>query len=300
MAIRIGASSPGGTFHTQAIALADIAAQNGLSEPFEIATNLRASVENAEMLHTDRLDFGFMASNWIGRALRGEAPFPEAIDLRMAAPANAGPMFFVTRADSDIRTVADFAGKRIAMGEAGSGMVQHCHTIFGVLGLDFDAFTPVHLDFPEGAEALKAGDVDVQWQCPIPNEVMTDLADTTDIRVLPYADGQMEKLLAEVPFYRPSVVSAGALRGVAEDVPQIAVVNVLVTHARVADDLVTSIVGTMIRNADALAEANPLYRGLSDLFEPVRTEGQSALAFDGVPLHPGAVLALKDAGYLDR
>jgi TRAP-type uncharacterized transport system substrate-binding protein len=84
-----------------------------------------------------------MASNWIGRALNGEAPFPQPIDIRMVAPMNAGPMFFIVRDDSPLRSVADLRGRRVVLGMATSGMVQHAHNIFGVLGLSFSDFTPV-------------------------------------------------------------------------------------------------------------------------------------------------------------
>ena len=59
----------------------------------------------------------------------------------MVAPANAGPMCFVRLANAPIHSVADFKGKRIAIGAKGSGMEQHIHTIFDVLGISFDSFT---------------------------------------------------------------------------------------------------------------------------------------------------------------
>src|SRR5262249_28622954 len=98
-----------------------------------------------------------MAANWIGRAKNGEPPFTQPIDIRMVAPMNAGPLFFVTRADADIGTVADLRGRRVAVGMKTSGMVQHAHNIFGVLGLRFLDFTPIYLDFAAGADALAAG-----------------------------------------------------------------------------------------------------------------------------------------------
>ena len=48
---------------------------------------------------------------------------------------NAGPLFFIVRARSPIQTVGELRGRRVAVGLETSGMVQHVHTIFGVLGL---------------------------------------------------------------------------------------------------------------------------------------------------------------------
>src|SRR5207237_2555255 len=137
-------------------------------------------------LQAGEIEFGFMASNWIGRASNGEPPFAQPIDIRMVAPMNAGPMFFIVRAGSDIYSVSGLRGRRVAVGMETSGMVQHAHTIFGVLGMTFSDFTPVYLDFAVGAEALAKGEVDAQFQCPIPNKVMAELAARVDLRVLSY------------------------------------------------------------------------------------------------------------------
>ena len=88
-----------------------------------------------------------MASNWIGRARNGEAPFGKPMDSAMAAPMNAGPLFFVVRAELPIRSFSDLRARRIAVGPRTSGMVQHAHCIFGALGMSFSDFEPIYLDF---------------------------------------------------------------------------------------------------------------------------------------------------------
>ena len=107
---------------------------------------------------------------------------------------------------------------------------------------------------PTGREAVADGKVDAQLQCPIPNKVMAELSERCDIRVLPYAPGQLEKLLAAVPYYRRTVMRAGALRGLDADVAQPAVVNVLATHARVTEDTVHAVVAAVIAQASELAQ----------------------------------------------
>ncbi len=297
MALRIGTAERDGTFHSQGNALKAVFERRSLG-PVEVIESNSASIENASRLHAGSIEFGFMASNWIGRAKNGEPPFPQPIDIRMVAPMNAGPLFFITRADTNIRTVADLRGKRVVVGMKTSGMVQHAHNIFSVLGMSFSDFTPVYLDFIAGADALAAGESDAQFQCPIPNKVMTDLAERIAVRVLPYPADDLDRLMRTVSFYRPVVMRKGAIRGLDEDVSQPAVVNILATHARMAEATVRDTVAAIIADAPELGRINPLFAGLAGLFEPLRRDGPKALEFGGVALHPGALIAYRDAGLL--
>ncbi len=298
MTLRIGTSAAGGTFYTQGEAIVELLnREESVEEAKVVETNL-ASVDNANRLDAGEIEFGFMASNWIGLAKDGSLPFDHKIALCMASPTNSGPIFFITLANSAIKTIPDLKGKRIAVGPKGSGMTRHVHTIFEVLGISFSDFTPVYLDFPEGADALVSGEIDAQFQTPIPNTVMTDLSERVDVRVVPYASGQIDKILSEVSCYQKITMKKGALRGIAEDIAQIAVVNVLVTHERVTQDSVHVVVKTMIENSDILARMNPLFKGLANLYEPLRAKGTAALQMGGVSLHPGALRAYKEAGLL--
>ena len=238
-----------------------------------------------------------MAANWIGRAKNGEAPFTAPIDLRMVAPMNAGPLYFIARPDSSLRTVAGLRGKRVAVGLSSSGMAQHARVMFGVFGLT-DDIEPHYLDFAAGAEAVLSGAVDAQLQCPIPNKVMTELCARTPIKVLPYADGTLDALLAAVPYYRRTVMRKGALRGLDADVDQPAVVNVLVTHARTSEATARTLTATVIAAAEELGGLNPLFAGLDALIRDLASGGRAQFEFGGVALHPGALAAYRDAGLL--
>ena len=298
MMIRIGTSELGGTFYTQGQAIAELFNRERVETDSCVVQTSDASIHNAELLDRGELEFGFMASNWIGRAKNATPPFTKQIAIRMVAPANAGPMCFVRLANSPIQSVADFAGKRIAIGAKGSGMEQHVHTIFDVLGISFDSFTPVNMSFADGADALVNGTIDAQFHPPIPNKVLTALSERADVRVIPFAAGQLDKVLAQIPFYRPVVVEKNVFRGGVEDVTQVGVINVLVTHERVPDRIVHGMAKAIANNLDALPGMNPLFKGLKTLFEPLRTQGAAAFEFGGVPLHPGAIKAYQEAGWL--
>lgn len=295
--MRIGTAEAGSTFLSQGLALKTLLERQGLQTNIDVVIALSASIENAEALARDALDFGFMASNWIGRAMRGEAPFTRDIPLRMVAPANAGPLFFITKADSSLRTVADLRGRRVCVGPATSGMAQHADTMFRALGLSASDLIIVNLDFVQGAEALKTGEIDAQLQCPIPNKVMSTLDASTDLRVLEWGE-DLATVLSAQPLYRPTRLRPGQLRCVEKETAQPAVVNVIVTRANADSTMVRNVVRAILNGAHDLVEIEPLYEGLPNLFEPVRSEGAKALEFSGVPLHEGAVAAYREAGLL--
>src|ERR1700685_1413778 len=287
--VRVGTAEPDSTFLSQGFALKTVLDRVPALAPVEVSTSAHASVENANRLEANAIDFGLMASNWIGRAKNGEAPFTQIIDLRMVAPMNAGPLFFITRADSDLRSVTDLRGRRLVVGPERSGMAQHARVILGALGLSFGDVTPIFLDFAAGAEALARGEADSQLQCPIPNKVMTTLAARVLLRVLPYAPADLETGLRSVPSYRRTVMPKGAIRGLDADVAQAAVVNVLVTHARTPENIVSEVTAAVFNTRDELPRLNALFDGLAALFEPLRSDGASTLEFGGVVLPPGAL-----------
>jgi len=298
VSLRIGTAEANSTFLTQGQALKSVLERNPALAPVDVSVSATASVENANRLAANDIDFGFMASNWIGRAKNGETPFTQRIDLRMVAPMNAGPLFFITRADSDLRRVSGVRERRLVVGPQQSGMAQHARVILGALGLTFSDFTPVYLDFAAGADALTRGEADAQLQCPIPNAVMTALAERTTVRVLPYGHGDLEKVLGAVPFYRRTIMREGAIRGLDENSAQAAVINVLVTHARVPTEKVRDVASEIYAARDELPRRNALFSGIGELFTPLRSEGVRALEFGGVALHPGAVAAYRTAGLL--
>jgi TRAP transporter TAXI family solute receptor len=298
VSIRIGTAERDSTFLSQGQALKTVLERDAALAPVEVSLSAHASVENASRLDADDIDFGFMASNWIGRARTGEPPFARKIDLRMVAPMNAGPLFFIARGDSPLRTVAELRGRRVVVGPEKSGMTQHARVILGTLGLSFADFTPVYLDFAAGAAALADGEIDAQLQCPIPNVVMTALTARTALRVLRYGPGELEKLLNAVPFYRRTVMRQGTLRGLDADVAQPAVVNVLVSHSRAGADKVRAVTAAIFAARDELPRLQPLFTGMTELFAPLRSDGARALEFGGVALHDGAIAAYRAAGLL--
>ena len=91
---------------------------------------------------------------------------------------------------------------------------------------------------------------------------------------------------------------AGFFRGVARATDQLAVVNIICAHKNTDAKTVRKFVKTILSNLYEIAGMNPLFAALADLFEPLQTEGSTALEFGGAPSHPGALEVDKNAGYL--
>jgi TRAP-type uncharacterized transport system substrate-binding protein len=77
MTTRIGTSEYDGTFYSQGRALKIIFERQPELVPVELLESKSASTENANRLQVGEIEFGFMASNWVGRAKNGEAPFAQ-------------------------------------------------------------------------------------------------------------------------------------------------------------------------------------------------------------------------------
>ncbi|MGZ3289532.1 MAG: TAXI family TRAP transporter solute-binding subunit, partial [Xanthobacteraceae bacterium] len=245
------------------------------------------SIENANRLDAGDIDFGIISAPWVVAASQGTAPFMHAIDLRIAAPMNLGPNFFICRADSKLRKVADLRGKRVAMGMKDGGMAPHAEAVFAVLGIGPGDLERVYVDFAEGAEMLATGAVDAQFQCPVPNRVINDLSERVLLRILSYDPAHLDAALKAIPHDRRIMMKKGALRGLDQDVPQLGVLNLLVTHARSDAATVEHVVRAIVLAATELGRIDPLFAGLAELLEMFRHNSKARPEFGGVELHQG-------------
>jgi len=299
MPIRIGTGERGGTFHTQGLALKAVLDRIPQTAGVEVVESPAGiSIENANRLDAGDIDFGVISAPWVVAASQGTAPFMHAIDLCIAAPMNLGPNFFICRADSKLRNVADLRGKRVAVGMKDGGMAPHAEAVFAALGIGPGDLERVYVDFAEGAEMLATGAVDAQFQCPVPNRVINDLSERVLLRVLSYDPAHLDAALKAIPHDRRIMMKKGALRGLDQDLPQLGVLNLLVTHARTDAATVERVVRAIVLAAPELGRIDPLFAGLADLLEMFRHNSKVRPEFGGVELHPGAVRAYRELGFL--
>ena len=295
--LRIGTSEPDSTFHRQAVAIGEIWREEGIAESVETLYT-EGSVENAEMVAAGRADYACMAANWLAPAATGKPPFKRPLPVRLATPINSGPLFFAARSDSPLQTFSDLRGRRIALGVANSGMVQHFQGMVKALGLSLDQFEPSYVGVAEGARMLAEGSVDAQFQPPIPNIAFTALCERTPVKALPFSAAERKRILEAVPYYAEATIEAKSFRGQTDTVTTVAVVNVLGVHEKAEAEGVYRTVSALIRRADELARRNALFHGLSDLLRQSGRRIIPVLAKAGAAQHPGASRAFKEAGLL--
>jgi TRAP transporter TAXI family solute receptor len=293
--LRIGTSEADSTFHRQAIAIGEVWRTEKVADEVEALTT-SGSVDNAEMVARGDAEYGCMAANWLPLAATGKPPFKAALPVALATPINSGAMFFTARAESGLTRFIDLRGKKVALGVANSGMVQHFHGILRALNLTLGDFEPIYVGAGEGAKMLAEGKVDAQFQPPIPNIAFNGLIAKTKIRMLSFSEQELGFILGAVPYYAEATVRKGTFPGHDADMKTIAVVNILSVNRNTAEDGVYKAVSSVIRNADDLAKKNPLFVGLSDLLAQAGKRIIPVLARSGALQHPGAAKAFREAG----
>ena len=182
--IRIGTSEKGGTFWTEGEAIATLLERDcGIAS--DILDAEQASIENARRLDSRLIEFGFMASNWIGRAYRGDAPFEGPVGSEWLWQQILGRCFYRPRRSGAKKRSGPHRKTGVDRTRRQRDGSTHSHHVWRPR-YSFDDFTPVYLSFEDGGKALEAGDVDAQWQCPYPNVVMREISERMDVCVLEY------------------------------------------------------------------------------------------------------------------
>ena len=296
--ISIGTNIVGSTFFEQGNVIADTFKTHGVFEQIHVLNTDVTRQEGAGRLIPGDIEFGLCASNWVPRLAEGAPPFSRSYDVRMVAPLNVGAPFFVVREDSEINTFNDIFGKRVAVGPRDGGMTQHMKLILQALGYSFDDIDPVYVEFDKGTEGLLTGDVDVMWQVPVPNHIMTGIERRLSVRVVEYGPGQLSSILQAVPLYRHAIIEKDLIKGLKSDTEQIGVLNVIITNADVATETVFRFVSAYIKAAKELGDKLEVFRKLKSLIEEIEGRGPQVFEPGGVQFHPGAWAAYKQAGLL--
>jgi uncharacterized protein len=260
-----------------------------------VMESTEGSIANIEALRAGELDMAIVQSDWQFHAYEGDGPFAGAgpdRDLRAVLSLHAEPFTLVAREDSGIRTVADLRGKRVNIGNPGSGQRATTEALMATNGWAMADFAQVsELPSDQQAAALAGGRVDaIVFTVGHPSGEIYDATESTPARIVPIAGPTVDRLIASYPYYAKATIPGGVYRGNDRPIPTLGVRATLVTSADTPDDLVYLVVKSVFEN---LGEFKGLHPALANL-DP-QEMAKAALT---APLHPGAERYYREAGLL--
>jgi len=254
------------------------------------------SVFNINAIMAGDLEFGVVQSDRQFQAMNGLAEWEEAgkqDDLRALFSIHPESVTLVAAADAGINTIQDLRGKRVNIGNPGSGQRQNSIDALDAVGINYE--TDIQAESLKAAEApgmLQDGRIDAFfYTVGHPSGAFKEA--TSGTRKVKFIAIELpDSFYEKFPYYAPSVVPVvGNYPGAANDadVPSFGVKATFVTSAKVPEQHVYGLVKEIFENFDEFKKLHPAYAVLT---KESMLQGQSA------PLHPGAVKYYKEAGLM--
>ena len=266
--ITIGAGSDRGVYYSAAAEICRLV--NARKAEHGIQCYVRGSggsVYNIQALRRDELEFGIVQSDVQKLAVDGgemfglRGPF---VDLRSLFSLHAEPFTVVARADARISQLSDLKGKRVNVGNLGSGQRGTLALLLGALGwsmADFELATELKLS--EQGEALCRGEVDaIVFVSGHPNDSLEKASAACDVVLVEVSGPEVDRLVAENSSYVAGVIPAGLYRGIDKETKTFNVRAVLVTTQRVPERIVYEVVKAVLENLPELRHSHPALNGL--------------------------------------
>jgi TRAP transporter TAXI family solute receptor len=258
-----------------------------------VAQATAGSIENLRMINSGQLESGFAQADLAGWAYTGINMFVESGPLhRLRAIGSLFPeaAHLVVLAESSIHSLADLKGKRVSLGEAGSGTAADATVLLAAAGFGEKALTRRYLRPGPAAEQLKDGSLDAMFLVggfPVP--AIRELAAAVPIRLVPIEGKIVEGVKKDFRFYSLTELPAGIYAGVDTSTPSLGFSALWLVNADIDADLVYAITQSLW---------NPATAGLLAALDPIGNRIRLDHALDGlsVPLHPGAARFYREAG----
>ena len=263
---------------------------------------IRASVEstggsvyNLNTIRAGELDMGVAQSDWQYHAYHGTSKFAKQgpnKDLRAVFSVHPEPFNVVARTDSGIKNFTDLKGKRVNIGNPGSGQRGTMDIVLEAMGwttADFKLAS--ELKPAEQSKALCDNKVDaIIYTVGHPNGSIAEAATSCDAILVTVDGPAIDKLIADNDYYRAAVVPGGMYRGSDADIQTFGVGATFVSSATVPENVIYHVVKAVFENFDQFKKLHPAFANLKK--EEMIKDGLSA------PLHDGAVKYYKEAGLM--
>lgn len=253
------------------------------------------SVYNINTIRVGDLDMGVAQSDWQYHAYHGTSKFADAgpfKELRAVFSVHAEPFTVVARADSGIKNIEDLKGKRVNIGNPGSGQRGTMEVLMNALGWTKATFSLAsELKSSEQSAALCDNKIDAMvFTVGHPSGSIKEATTSCDSVLVNISGPAVEKLVADNDYYRTAVIPGGMYRGNPEDTKTFGVGATFVSSTITSADTVYQVVKSVFENLDSFRKLHPAFSNLKK--EEMIKDGLSA------PLHDGAARYYKEAGLL--
>ena len=251
------------------------------------------SVFNVNAVMAGDLEFGVVQSDRQFQAVKGMAEWKDKgaqKDLRAVFTIHPESITLVAADDAGIKTIQDLRGKRVNIGNPGSGQRQNSIDALTNAGINYEK--DLKAEGVKAAEApglLQDGRIDAFfYTVGHPSGAIKEAtAGARKVHFVPITG--VDKLLSEYPYYAKAVIPIKLYPGATnkEDVATFGVKATFVTSAKVPDNVVYAITKEVFENFEDFKKLHPAYQVLT---KENMLEGMSA------PIHPGAMKYYKEAG----
>jgi len=253
------------------------------------------SVYNLNTIAAGELDMGVAQSDWQYHAYNGTSKFKSQgpnKDLRAVFSVHPEPFTVVARKDSGIKNFQDLKGKRVNIGNPGSGQRGTMEVVMGALGwtkADFKLAS--ELKSAEQSSALCDNKIDaIVFTVGHPSGSIKEATTSCDSVLVNVTGSAINKLVKDNDYYRTATVPGGMYRGNPEDTKTFGVGATFVSSAKVPENVIYNVVKAVFENFDEFKKLHPAFKVL--VKEEMIKDGLSA------PLHDGAVKYYKEAGLM--
>ncbi len=246
------------------------------------------SASNARKVGTGEAPFSLSTSSTVFYAVKGERMFKQKYPGIMAwGTLHKLYADFLVKANSKIKSFSDLKGKKIAIGEPGSGDAVAAEDILKAAGL-WDMVIKVKVGDPQSMDLLKLGKVDaIIHHTAAPNPNFYAFSTTTPIRALDMPKDVVAKLV-DMGYYAEGVIKAGTYKGTDKDANVVVLPVVMIVNKDLPKDVVYEMTKVVWEHFDEIVEAAPFLK----VVDP-----NNVLGGIPVPLHPGAYKYFSEKGF---
>ncbi len=253
------------------------------------------SVYNLNTIRAGELDMGVAQSDWQYHAYNGTSKFAKQganKDLRAVFSVHPEPFTVVARKDSGIKNFMDLKGKRVNIGNPGSGQRGTMEVLMGALGWSKGDFKLAsELKSSEQSSALCDNKIDaIVFTVGHPSGSIKEATTSCDSVMVNVTGPAVDKLVNDADYYRTATIPGGMYRGTATDTQTFGVGATFVSSTKVPENVIYNVVKAVFENFDDFKKLHPAFANLKK--EEMIKDGLSA------PLHKGAVKYYKEAGLM--